>query len=276
MNREWTADEIAVIRADTAARVSRVVTAAKLGRPVAATRTRALMIGAVMQPHVGWEVAEVERLRALFAVDGPLPTDREIEAATGRKPTSFRPKLVELGLVGPRRFRDDVLASPDTLARRREGVARVVRGTKSRDALAARAARKAERLERKAAAAAAAVERREARAAAAAAREVARLAALSEARAVRAARAEAVAQRERSKAVAVRKARIARPAPARPVVARSTAPTVPAVASRGGTVVSVRSAMRAALDRVAARRIVASPEQAAAAEARLMALLGGG
>jgi hypothetical protein len=101
MNREWTEEEIDILRRDRAAKIPVPVTAAKLNRPVPATYLRARMIGTQVQKHRSWDEEEVTRLRALVTANPPL-TDRRIAEELGRTITQLRWKMQDLGLVGVR------------------------------------------------------------------------------------------------------------------------------------------------------------------------------
>ena len=101
MNRVWTEEELDILRRDRAAKVPIPVTAAKLGRPVPATYTRARQIGTLVQPHQSWDASSVGRLRELISADPPL-TDRRIAEELGRTVTQVRWKLQDLGLTGIR------------------------------------------------------------------------------------------------------------------------------------------------------------------------------
>jgi hypothetical protein len=101
MNREWTEEELDILRRDRAAKIPVPVTAAKLNRPVPATYLRARRIGTLVQTHQPWDHATVERLRQLVTGDPPL-TDKCIAADLGRTVTQIRWKLQDLGLIGVR------------------------------------------------------------------------------------------------------------------------------------------------------------------------------
>jgi hypothetical protein len=101
MNREWTEEEIDILRRDRAAKIPVPVTAAKLNRPIPATYLRARMIGTQVQKHRSWGEEEVTRLRALVTANPPM-TDRRIAEELGRTITQIRWKMQDLGLVGVR------------------------------------------------------------------------------------------------------------------------------------------------------------------------------
>lgn len=101
MNREWTDEEIELLRRDRAAKVPVPVTAAKLNRPVPATYLRARMIGTQVQKHQPWSDDEVSRLRALVMSNPPM-TDKRIAEELGRTITQVRWKMQDLGLIGAR------------------------------------------------------------------------------------------------------------------------------------------------------------------------------
>jgi hypothetical protein len=101
MNREWTEEELEILRRDRAARVPVPVTAAKLGRPVPATYLRARLIGTQVQTHRSWDEASVARLRELLTADPPM-TDKQIAAELERTVTQVRWKMKDLDLIGVR------------------------------------------------------------------------------------------------------------------------------------------------------------------------------
>jgi hypothetical protein len=188
MNRLWTEDEDNIIRADSAACIPRPVTAAKLGRPVHATRNRALKLRAQIQVHLPWSPDEAAALRRALTEETPAPTDRVLSARFDRKIASIRSKIKELGLAGPRRYRRD----------------RSIDAAKA----AVRAARTAARLARQAEADRAVAERRAARESARLAREaanLARVAARQQSQAQKATRAVARAAQKAAKPVAVQR-----------------------------------------------------------------------
>ncbi|GEO15699.1 hypothetical protein [Microvirga aerophila] len=101
MNREWTEEELEILRRDREAKVPVPITAAKLNRPVPATYLRARMIGTQVQTHQAWEEATVARLRELVRADPPM-TDKQIAAELCRTITQVRWKLKDLNLIGVR------------------------------------------------------------------------------------------------------------------------------------------------------------------------------
>lgn len=101
MNREWTDEEIEILRRDRAAKIPVPVTAAKLNRPVPATYLRARMIGTQVQKHQSWGEQEVAQLRALVMANPPM-TDKRIAETLGRTVTQVRWKMQDLGLIGVR------------------------------------------------------------------------------------------------------------------------------------------------------------------------------
>ncbi|RDI56820.1 hypothetical protein [Microvirga subterranea] len=101
MNREWTDEEIEILRRDRAAKVPVPVTAAKLNRPVPATYLRARMIGTQVQKHQSWGEEEVAQLRALVTANPPM-TDKRIAETLGRTVTQVRWKMQDIGLIGVR------------------------------------------------------------------------------------------------------------------------------------------------------------------------------
>lgn len=101
MNREWTEEEIEILRRDRAAKIPVPVTAAKLNRPVPATYLRARMIGTQVQKHQAWGNDEVERLRRMVMADPPM-TDKRIAEELRRTVTQVRWKMQDLGLIGVR------------------------------------------------------------------------------------------------------------------------------------------------------------------------------
>jgi hypothetical protein len=101
MNREWTEEELEILRRDREAKVPVPVTAAKLNRPIPATYLRARMIGTQVQTHQSWEESTVAKLRELVKADPPM-TDKQIAAELGRTVTQIRWKLKDLNLIGVR------------------------------------------------------------------------------------------------------------------------------------------------------------------------------
>jgi hypothetical protein len=116
MNREWTEEELEILRRDREAKVPVPVTAAKLNRPVPATYLRARMIGTQVQTHQAWEEATVARLRELVRADPPM-TDKQIAAELGRTITQVRWKLKDLNLIGVRDLSKLAKATASTTAR---------------------------------------------------------------------------------------------------------------------------------------------------------------
>lgn len=163
MNRVWTEEEDAIIEADSDARIPRPVTAAKLGRPVPATRTRALKLGKQIQPHITWTLEDAAALKAALTQEQPPPTDKELCCRFGRPMSSIRWKIDDLGLAGPRRYRRDLVLSPEDVRARTEAIRTRPHGTKTRDANLARATRREARQQRKAAETSALAARRAAR-----------------------------------------------------------------------------------------------------------------
>jgi hypothetical protein len=253
MNRLWTEAEDNIIRADSAARIPRPVTAAKLGRPVHATRNRALKLNQQIQVHIAWTADEEAALRGALTQEVPAPTDNDLSRRFGRKISSLRAKIKELGLAGPRRHRRD-------RGGRDRGASSERARLRQSEKAEARARRAAERLAQIAEKAAAQAERHRAREEARVARETARIVA-AEARKV----ARLAAQAARA---ATKPKREAQSKPLLPKPMAKPQPKPP--------VHDPQAAMARMRD--AWRRVSTAPRQAsrdpAEAERRLLAMLG--
>lgn len=177
-NRLWTPAEDEIIRRERAASTPAPEIAAMLGRPIHATRNRALKIGTRVQARDAWTPAERQMLRELVDIMPPLH-DRDIASRLGRSATSIRWALNSLGLTHRRGFptreesaakrqREALIAAKKLEMRQARDKARI-------DLATARAAERARvrqaRLERQAALALEAVERKRAREEAAARRD---------------------------------------------------------------------------------------------------------
>jgi hypothetical protein len=101
MNREWTEEELEILRRDRAAKIPVPVIAAKLNRPVPATYQRARLIGTLVQKHQAWDEKSVACLRAMINADPPM-TDKRMAEELGRTVSQIRWKMQDLGLIGVR------------------------------------------------------------------------------------------------------------------------------------------------------------------------------
>lgn len=99
MTKDWTKEEIEILRARRAERIPVPLIAKELGRPVPATYARARIIGSKVMERRPWDDAEVARLVDLDERRVPIAA---IAAELDRPETSIRWKLDDIGRGGNR------------------------------------------------------------------------------------------------------------------------------------------------------------------------------
>ena len=99
MAKDWTEEEIAILRTRRMQRIPVPQIAAELGRPVPATYARARMIGTRVMDRRAWDA---EQTAALVRMDAEGMLIKDIARALNRTEVSVRWKLEDIGLSGKR------------------------------------------------------------------------------------------------------------------------------------------------------------------------------